>query len=117
FAAAIPPAPEKPADVVLINLKNGTYEIGNEGHKIRRFDKNDFLTYQLAFDWNPDSKAPLFTQYLDRVLPEKELQNILAEFMGYVFAKDLKLEKCLLLDGTGANGKSVFFEISNALLG
>ena len=41
--------------------------------------------------------------------------------MGYVFIKHgsnaLKEEKALVLYGTGANGKSVFFEIVNALLG
>ena len=41
--------------------------------------------------------------------------------MGFVFIKHgsrtLKEEKALILYGTGANGKSVFFEIVNALLG
>jgi putative DNA primase/helicase len=45
----------------------------------------------------------------------------LAEYLGYVFIKHgsniLKEEKALILYGTGANGKSVFFEIVNALLG
>jgi putative DNA primase/helicase len=39
--------------------------------------------------------------------------------MGYVFIKNtvLKLEKGLILFGTGKNGKSVFFEVINALIG
>jgi len=37
--------------------------------------------------------------------------------LAYIFTRHLKLEKTLLLYGTGANGKSVFFEIVNALLG
>jgi len=41
----------------------------------------------------------------------------LAEFVGYVFAPNLKLEKSLFLYGSGANGKSVFFDIISALLG
>jgi putative DNA primase/helicase len=53
------------------------------------------------------------------VLPDKQAQNILAEFLGYVFTdtSTLKLEKALLLYGDGANGKSVFFEVVTALLG
>ena len=41
------------------------------------------------------------------------------QFLGYVFINPsiLKLEKALLLYGSGANGKSVFFEIVNALFG
>jgi len=43
----------------------------------------------------------------------------LAEFLGYVFVPQshLKLEKALFLYGSGANGKSVFYEIMKALLG
>ncbi|MFN5323949.1 MAG: phage/plasmid primase, P4 family [Bacteroidota bacterium] len=111
--------PESEGSTVLVNLKNGTYEIGQQGNRLRPFDRSDFLTYQLNFDYNPKSEAPLFQKYLDRVLPDKELQKVLAEYLGYVFTKtsDLKLEKVLLLYGGGANGKSVFFEIVKALLG
>jgi len=46
---------------------------------------------------------------------------VLAEFLGYVFVRNgseaLKEEKTLLLYGLGANGKSVFSEVVNALLG
>jgi hypothetical protein len=58
-------------------------------------------------------------KYLAEVLPDLSAQNVLAEFLGYVFIKNsqLKLEKALLLYGGGANGKSVFFEIVKAILG
>ena len=42
---------------------------------------------------------------------------ILAEYLGYIFINNLKLEKCLILKGEGSNGKSVIFEIVQALLG
>lgn len=111
------PIPQKNA--VLINLKNGTFEITPNGIKLNPFDRADFMTYQLAFEYNPDATAPLFESYLDKVLPDKNLQYILAEYLGYVFIHPsvLKLEKTLLLYGTGANGKSVFYEIVRSLLG
>jgi len=84
---------------------------------LKPFNPDDFLTYQLRFELNLQSQAPMFMKYLNKVLPDVESQNVLAEFIGYVFAKNLKLEKCLLLYGSGANGKSVFFDIINALLG
>lgn len=101
----------------LINLKNGTFEISSEIIGLRTFNKGDALTYQLPFDYEEESECLQFKEYLNRVLPDVALQNILSEFIGYIFAKNLKLEKCLLLYGSGANGKSVFFEICNALLG
>lgn len=103
----------------VINLNNGTFEITSKKQILRTFNKSDFLTYQLPFDYNIEAKAPQFTRFLNDVLPEIELQNILAEYIGYIFVKNsvLKLEKVLLLYGTGANGKSVLFEILMALLG
>ena len=114
------PTPENDKDRVLINLQNGTYEISPQGTKLRPFDRTDFITYQLPFEYNPQAKAPIFEAYLNRVLPDIERQRLLAEYLGYVFIKHesrLKLEAAMILYGTGANGKSVFFEIVNALLG
>ena len=107
----------KQKDLVLINLMNGTFEINSKVQKLRDFKKADFITYQLPFEYDEKAECPVFTTYLNRVLPDINLQNILAEYMGYVFVKHLKLEKALLLYGSGANGKSVFFEIMNAILG
>src|SRR5690606_27402419 len=109
------------ANRVLINLQNGTFEVSTKGTQLRPFDRSDFLTYQLPFEYNPQAKAPLFEAYLNKVLPDKERQKVLAEYLGFVFIKHgsnrLKEEKALILYGTGANGKSVFFEIVSALLG
>ncbi|HPS51532.1 MAG TPA: phage/plasmid primase, P4 family [Bacteroidales bacterium] len=113
------PKAEHRNDIVLINLKNGTFEFSPTGTKLRQFEPKDFLTYQLPFEHDPTAKAPLFEKYLSRVLPDVESQNILSEYLGYVFIHPsiLKLEKTLLLYGPGANGKSVFFDIVNAILG
>ena len=113
-------APEKDNATTLINLLNGTFEITSNSQQLRNFKRSDFITYQLPFNYDPEAKAPKFENYLNDVLPGiegKELQKILSEFIGYIFVKNLKLEKCLLLYGFGANGKSVFFDIVNALLG
>jgi putative DNA primase/helicase len=108
-------------NTVLINLLNGTFEISPQGKKLRPFDRSDFITYQLPFEYNLQAKAPLFEAYLNKVLPDKERQRVLAEYLGYVFIKHgskvLKMEKALILYGTGANGKSVFFEIVTAMFG
>lgn len=111
---------ERPAvdGATLINLQNGTLEM-NGTPRIRPFDERDFLTYQLPYEYDPSATAPRFNRYLDEVLPDKNAQMVLAEFMGYTFVKNsaLKLEKALLLYGAGANGKSVMFDIIRALLG
>jgi putative DNA primase/helicase len=113
------PTPERPKDAVQINLKNGTFEVTPKGQTLRPHSPNDFLTYVLPFGYDPEATCPIFQKFLDRVLPEKEKQVLLAEFFAYVFLRHgtLKAEKVLILLGNGANGKSVVFEIANALFG
>lgn len=112
------PIPPKTKDRVLINLLNGTFEVTDKPF-LRPFNSSDFMRYQLPFEYNKNATAPKFMAYLNRVLPEKDKQAVLSEFLGYVFVPQsfLKLEKALFLYGGGANGKSVFYEIMKALLG
>ena len=120
FATEYLPTPEENKDQVMINLMNGTYEISPNKQFLRAFDQADFIRYQLPFSYDPKAEAPLFQAFLDRVLPDIECQTILAEYLGFMFIKhgsSLKLEKALILYGTGANGKSVFFEVVTALFG
>jgi putative DNA primase/helicase len=113
--------PEFDKSKVIINLRNGSYEISDERQGLRDFSPFDYLTYQLSFDYDPEAQAPMFMKFLNEVLPDKSLQDILAEYLGYVLlrhnARGFKCEKCLILLGNGANGKSVLYEIVNALLG
>lgn len=102
---------------VIINLQNATFEINEEGISGREHNKEDFIKYILPFEYDKDAKAPLFRKYLERVLPDQESQKVLQEFHGYIFTNHLKLEKALLLYGKGANGKSVQYEVTIALLG
>jgi putative DNA primase/helicase len=103
-----------------INLQNCTIEFSGTTASVVEFDQKHFLRYQLSFCFDPQAKAPMFQSYLDKVLPDNTVQKVLAEFIGSVFIKKdsgIKLEKALVLFGGGSNGKSVFFEIIQALLG
>lgn len=107
------------SNFVCINMKNGTLKI-EQGHlKLYPHDPRDGNRYMLPFGYVEDFEAPVWQAYLDRVQPNKEIQKVLQQFIGYLFipAGSLKLEKALLLYGTGANGKSVFFEVVSQLLG
>lgn len=113
------PNPKEKNKSILINLLNGTYEIYDNNRKLRDYESTDFITHQLPFNYDEKATSPLFENYLNEVLPDVDKQKVFAEFCGYIFVKPsfLKLEKILILFGSGANGKSVFFEILNALLG
>ena len=108
-------------DIVKINLLNGTFHIDSRGNEnggvLKPFNKDDYFKYQLSFEYNPKAEATEFIKFMNEVLPDIGCQNVLLEFIAYSLTKHLKLEKVLILFGTGSNGKSAFFEIISALLG
>jgi putative DNA primase/helicase len=113
--AHLPPPPTD-ANRITINLQNGTFEFTASGWAIRGFNADDFITYQLPFHYTPDAACPMFDKYLLHVLPDPESRVLLQEFSGYIFTP-LHFEKMLVLYGSGRNGKSVFFNILQALIG
>lgn len=107
-------------DTTLINLANGTFHVSSTGKsELKPFKKEDWLTYILPFSYDPEAKAPLFDKYLKDVLPDKQKQSALSEFIASCFVRCsvLKLEKMLVLIGSGSNGKSLAMDVVNALLG
>ena len=100
----------------LINLNNTIMSVTESGVAFIEHSPDYFLKYHLPYSYDPEATCPIFMEYLTRVLPNRASQNILSEYLGYMFT-NLKLEKVLLLIGTGANGKSVFFEVVKGLLG
>lgn len=118
FWDCVPRTPSKDKNKILINLRNGTLHVSPNGEiKQLAFNKNDFLLYCLDYEYSPDYQCPLFTNYLNRVLPDKESQNVLQELIGSIFIKNINLEKIGILLGRGANGKSVLLKIITAMLG
>ncbi len=114
----IPASPSKDNNNVLINLKNCTLHIMPSGEiRQQKFNPADFLMYSLDYDYSSNPACPLFTKYLNRVLPDKQSQNVLQELIGSIFIKNINLEKIGILLGSGANGKSVLLKIISAMLG
>jgi P4 family phage/plasmid primase-like protien len=72
----------------------------------------------LPYDFTPEAKCPDFLNFLnDVMLKRQEYIDLLQLFIGYIFRPDLREQKFLLCCGEGANGKSVFFEVVQALVG
>lgn len=103
---------------VFINMANGTLEINEDAAEVfRPHCREDFFTYKLDYAYDPAATCPLWLEFLDRMLPEAEAQQILAEFIGYCFTQGIKAEKMLVLYGSGSNGKSVVLDVVEALFG
>jgi len=114
---SISPSITQPDGQAAVNFSNGTLHIMGETEEWKKHNKADGMTYALPFDYAPDVTCPGFDRYLNRVLPDLECQTVLEEFLGWIFLRELKLEKMLVLYGSGHNGKSVLFDVISALLG
>ena len=74
----------------------------------------------IDFDYDKDyDYCPIWSQFLDTVLPSKVNQLILQQFLGAMFIDRhrTKFETMMILFGNGANGKSVIFETISGILG
>lgn len=117
MAVSLYPVPESYDDITLINLRNGTLEISPDGATLRDHSKEDFLTYQLTFDYDPQADCSRWINFLNEMQPDQQGQKVLQEYAGYIFTNHLKIEKVLVLFGSGGNGKSVFYDVLSAMIG
>lgn len=111
----------RPAEGVWINLRNGTLEVhtavGRPQLHFREHRAADFFKYALPYCYDPDAQCPRWQTFLNEVLPEQHSQTLLAEYLGYCFTQNLKLEKMAVFYGTGANGKSVCLDVIKRIFG
>jgi putative DNA primase/helicase len=105
------------SDTPKINLRNGTLHFAPDGVELKSFDKQNGICYQLDYDYDPSATAPLFKKYFDQVQPDAVVRKLLCQYMGYIFLPKMNLEKVLFLQGGGDNGKSVFLNVIEALIG
>ena len=80
--------------------------------------------YKHPYKYDKNAKCRKWQKFLHEVLPDKTSRTILQMFLGpgviqkgEIRETHKAVELCLLLVGTGANGKSVVFDVSCALFG
>lgn len=97
---------------VTVNLRNGVMRYDGTKVTLEPHCKERYFTYCLDFDYDTNTVCPKFQKYLDRVLPDKEQQGLLQEYLGYCLSGlFLKHEKALMLYGPmGSGGKSVLHD-------
>ena len=103
-----------------IAVNNGLLMLDRKNSKpaLVEHTPNYFTLTKLPFNYEPDAKCPYWLEFLDEVmLGNQEYILLLQQWCGYLFRPDLKEQKFLLCVGPGANGKGVFFEVVQTLVG
>lgn len=99
-------------------FRNGVLDVERmEFH--RRFDRRFVQMWSVDYDYNPKANTFLWHQFINQVLPDKYLQDVLQMFLGATFIdrKKVKIEHIVILLGHGANGKSVIQQTVKGVLG
>lgn len=98
----------------LLNVRNGLLDWRTR--ELRSHSPEVLSTIQLPVRWNPRAECPAFDRFIAEVVPEDAL--LLAwEVLGYLLLPANPLRKAIMLLGPGANGKSVYLRVCEALLG
>ncbi|WP_165063956.1 DNA primase family protein [Paludisphaera rhizosphaerae] len=101
----------------LLNVRNGTLELGGGEVKMRRHKREDLITRLADVDYDPAASAWTFGAFLDAIMPEAAKQTFLQRYYGYSLTGDIREQKLLLAHGSGANGKSTLANALRAVYG
>lgn len=100
----------------IVNFRNGLLNI-----KTKEFKEHTSAycsTNQLAYDYNPVATCPGFETFLyDIFQNDKERVRLMQQILGYIWLKDIKVQKGFIFLGNGANGKSVLASVMQHLYG
>ena len=98
----------------IINMRNGLYNI-KTGELTGHTEKYISLR-QIPVNYNPAANAPKFRKFMSEIVTPDDAQ-VLLEFIGYSLIFDMKHDQAIMLQGTGANGKSILLQFIIALHG
>lgn len=96
-----------------VNIVGGAYDY--EKDKVVEKEPHDRFLHKIKYRYNPDAECPNFEEFLIEVLPDKKDRDKLLESFGLAILPDVH-GKALMLQGEGANGKTLILKILNHLL-
>jgi P4 family phage/plasmid primase-like protien len=77
-----------------------------------------FGVTKLPYDYDETAECPQWVQFLSDVMEgDEQRMRLLQEWAGYILTPDLRHQRFLLCVGRGANGKGVFFEVIESMVG
>jgi putative DNA primase/helicase len=97
-------------NLLLLNLQNGTYDLGADC--LREHRREDYITKLAPVAWDPEATCDRFDQFVSEIFPEnQDLIDYVQRLLGYCLS-GLTTERILpFLIGQGANGKSVLCNV------
>ncbi len=99
-----------------INLKNGLFDL--KEYKVIAHTPEFLSTIQLPILYDKNAECPNFIKFLHEIFEDDETRiKLIQQLFGYCLTSSTKAQKAFILQGSGANGKSVLLSILTALVG
>jgi putative DNA primase/helicase len=101
----------------LLNAANGTVDL--QTGKIRPHERRDLLTHDVEIPYLQNAAAaPTWLQFLNSTFGgDADLIQFVQRAVGYSLTGDVREQILLICHGVGSNGKSVFLNVLQKLLG
>ncbi len=111
----------------VVAFKNGVLDLSD--YTFHAPSPDFHVIYQHPYKYDAKAKCPKWNHFLKEVLPDKSSRVILQMFLGlgliergtiynqFEHGDKSKVELCLILLGSGANGKSVIYQTAMGLFG
>jgi P4 family phage/plasmid primase-like protien len=71
----------------------------------------------MSYRYDPGCKCPRFQELLDKLVPDKSIQDVLQEFFGYCLTRDTDMKAMLIMYGDTCTGKSTLSNVLEAMVG
>lgn len=95
-------------DTWLVNCTNGKLDVRTG--ELREHRRGDLITKCVPFDYDPDTQAPRFLEFMEQVLPDPEVRAFVQRYAGYSLTGSTRERVLAFLHGNGKNGKSTLVE-------
>lgn len=99
----------------LLNVRNGTIDL--KSGNLKPHDRADLITKLCDVDYDPDADCSTWITFLERIIPDREVQVYLMKALGYTLTGSVHNQCLFFAWGQGSNGKSTMFNIVQEILG
>jgi P4 family phage/plasmid primase-like protien len=99
----------------LVPCKNGVYNLLEK--KFRQIEKKDYISMTLGYDYNPEICNQEVHQFINDILPEKDIRDYVLKKMSESLNADIPNTHFIMFIGNGANGKSQLLNLMKLAMG
>ncbi len=99
----------------LLCLENGVLDTA--AGVITPHTPDQVFTWRMPVAYDPAAACPRFDRFLEEVVPDERRRALLVDLLGYCLRRDNPLQLFFVLVGDGANGKTTFGRVLEALFG